>query len=491
MAWNSPSPLLALTIVWHPDPGRIGEQFFVTETDAQFPLTRFTPTFCRPDGSGAPLLYAGISRQAVTIRRRADAVELQVPESRMTVQLNGQTVAGVQELGNETISEGVMLGLGQAVLLCLHWANSLPDHAGLPGLIGVSSAVVRMRALIRIVSTTSLPVLLLGETGCGKEVAARAIHALSGRAGKPMVAVNMATLSDGLAAAELFGAAKGAYTGAQQARGGWFAEARDGSLFLDEIGNAPAAVQPMLLRVLEDGSYRPVGAQGDVTSDARIISATDQDLGAAGFNKALLRRLEGCVIHLPPLRARREDIGLLILHFLAGQTTGGARPADLPFEFVSACATFDWPGNIRQLMHVLNRALLAVQMGERPDLAMLVRTPPPAVPASDGTVGARPAAARPGLISEEALLQALDKQGWQIQATALELGISRPSLYKLLETHPQIRRPEQIARGDLELAWQESEGVIPVCAARLRTPAEGLRRYLRALGILASATGRP
>ncbi|MFS2021638.1 sigma 54-interacting transcriptional regulator, partial [Massilia sp. CT11-108] len=141
-------------------------------------------------------------------------------------------------------------------------------------------------------------------------------------------------------------AARGAYTGAQERRG-LFAEADGGTLFLDEIGNAPASVQPMLLRVLEGGDYRPLGASQDRKTTARLIAATDQDLDAAAFNQALLRRLEGFALQLPPLRARREDIGVLIVHLLQAH---GAQPV-LPLELVVEIACYDWPGNIRQLGH--------------------------------------------------------------------------------------------------------------------------------------------
>jgi two-component system nitrogen regulation response regulator GlnG len=351
----------------------------------------------------------------------------------------------------------------------------------------VGTAAIALRDQVRMVAPTDIPVLLLGETGTGKEIAARAIHALGQRADAPLVAVNMAALNESLAAAELFGAARGAYTGAQAERRGLFAQADGATLFLDEIGNAPASVQPMLLRVLEGGDYRPLGASEDRKASARLIAATDQDLGAAGFNQPLLRRLEGFVIQLPPLRTRREDIGVLILHLLAEH---GACP-ELPVELVTELACFDWPGNVRQLAHTLRRAALLVQHGGLPRLDQLVRmTPTPAGAVHDtAAVPDAPAAAaarrKPAELGAAEVMDAMAAGGWNIQAAAKTLGISRPTLYKLLDGHPEIRWAERIPAEEIERAMRACDGDVTRCAAALRTPAESLRREVRRLRELA------
>ncbi|MYN11133.1 sigma-54-dependent transcriptional regulator [Pseudoduganella aquatica] len=517
-------PVLALTVLWHPDPARIGEQYLDGSGDGVIELGRFMPMFSRPGKDRLPLGYGGISRQPLRIARTPDGgVAITPPDSRMIVELDGEEVGGAQQLGAERVAEGAVLGLGRAVLLCLHWATSLPRNNPVKGLLGVGSAAIMMREQVRAAAQTNMPVLLLGETGSGKEVAARAIHAMGPRAAAPLVAVNMATLNESLAAVELFGAAKGAYTGAQTVRVGLFGEADGATLFLDEIGNTPAVVQPMLLRVLESGDYRPVGAAGDRHSSARLIAATDQDLYGGAFNHALLRRLESYVIPMTPLRERREDIGVLILHFLA---EGGAAADEFPFALVSDCACYDWPGNVRQLAQVVRRALLSVRMGEVPLLTALTRSV--AAPqgsaarlaasaaaqgddfaaeagayrggqgragqgvASNGGVspagnGAAPPAdakrGRRAMPDHEEVLAAMDGNGWRILSAAQSLGISRPTMYKLLDEHPQIRRPERIAEEELRSALAACDGAVDRCAAQLKTPAEALRRYLGALGI--------
>jgi two-component system nitrogen regulation response regulator GlnG len=484
--------LLALTIVWHPDVARIGEQYVGGGFAGGIELNRYAPEFSRPGAPGLPLGHGAISRERLLIvRNRAGGIAIKVPASRMVVELNGQVVGGEQHLSPADLEQGQILGLGRTVLICLHWMHCLPRENAVPGLVGVGAAAIALRDQIRQVAPTALPVLLLGETGTGKEIAARAIHALSPRAKAPLVTVNMAALNESLAAADLFGAAKGAYTGAQAARAGLFAEAENASLFLDEIGNTPASVQPMLLRVLEGGDYRPLGAAADRQSNARLIAATDQDLGSTGFNPALLRRLENFVIHLPPLRARREDIGVLLVHLLALESSEDGARVELPFSVASALACHDWPGNIRQLANVLRRIRLALLAGETPPLPTLLGDVPPRdsvrsaqEPVVEKNAGAPPKRrGKPGELSEDDVLAAMEDNGWNILAAAQALAISRPTMYKLLESHRQIRRAELIPAEEIGQAFAASAGNIQRCASLLKTPSEALRRRVNLLGL--------
>ncbi len=501
--YNSPQagrPMLCLSIVWHPDQSRIGEQCIMVHDSLD--LARYQPLFCKPGKDGLGLGHDGISRQAThLVRNQDDSVTVQASASKMVLEINGAVAQGTQQLSSEQIAQGVIVVLARAVVLCLHLMHCLPRHNPVTGLIGVGSAAIKMRDQIIQVAPTNATVLLLGETGTGKEVAACAIHALSQRARQILVSVNMAALNESLAAADLFGAAKGAYTGAQNSRGGFFAQAQDATLFLDEIGNAPAVVQPMLLRVLEKGDYRPLGALADVRSNARIIAATDQDLYGGGFNPALLRRLEGFTIVIPPLRERREDTGLLILHMMQTGELPGKGAVELPAPLVAQLAIYDWPGNIRQLRHVVRRLMLMLSTGEIPTLAELIESgtarPVRAVKNMDAPITPAPSDVvplpalphesiplprrhhkRPADLSNDDVLAALDNNDWMIQGAATELGISRPSLYKLLEQHPHIRRADQIDVEEIQRVLVEVAGDVDACAARLKTPAEGLRRRL-------------
>lgn len=484
--------LLALTIVWHPDAARIGEQYVGAGFSGCIELNRYAPLFGRPGAEGLPLGHGAISRERLLIvRDAAGDIAIQPPASRMVVELNGQVLSGPVRLCAADLEQGQILGLGRTLLLCLHWMHCLPRENTVPGLVGVGAAAIALRDQIRQAAPTNLAVLLLGETGTGKEIAARAIHALSPRAAAPLVTANMAALNESLAAADLFGAAKGAYTGAQAARQGLFAEAEDATLFLDEIGNTPASVQPMLLRVLEGGDYRPLGAAADRRSSARLIAATDQDLGSTGFNPALLRRLENFVIHLPPLRVRREDIGVLLVHLLALESGSDGARVDLPFGVVSALACHDWPGNIRQLSNVLRRVRLAILAGETLPLPQLlgdgavrdsVRAAAQALVEKEASASPK-RRGKPGELHEDDILAAMEENGWNILAAAQALAISRPTMYKLLESHSRIRRAELIPIEEIGQAFADSAGNIQRCASLLKTPSEALRRRVNLLGL--------
>ena len=487
--------LLGLTILWHPDSSRIGEQFIGPAGEGAVEVSRYAPLFFRPGQDGIAIGHRAVARAPLCLRRNgADGVEISAPDSRMAVEVNGAVLAHSITLDRAAVARGVVIGLGGHVLLCMHWMTSFPRASDVPGLLGVSSGAIVTRELIRQVASTDLPVLLLGETGTGKEVAARAIHAASKRRALPLVAVNMATLNEALAPADLFGAVKGAYTGALSARQGLFAEADGGTLFLDELGDTPASVQPMLLRVLESGSYRPLGASQDAHSAARLIAATDQDLDAGGFNQPLLRRMEAFVIRLPALRERREDIGVLLLHALHGCTGSTEEAMAFPAALVSQMCNYDWPGNVRQLSNVARRAVMAQRAGQAPSLMQFVQASAPQAArpvqendASQDNAGSQVDAATPrrslASIGNDDVLAAMEENGWQISGAAQRLGISRPSLYKLIEAHPAIRPAAAIAAPEIEAMLRASGNDVAACASGLKTPFEALRRHLRVLGL--------
>ncbi|WP_167077545.1 sigma 54-interacting transcriptional regulator [Massilia aquatica] len=451
--------MLALTILWHPEPARIGEQFIAPTRAADIAVNRFAPLFAAVAGDCAPLDHRRIARDSLRLRRhRDDGVSLLLPQSRMRVELNGAMLAAPEtRCTPEQVDAGLVIGLGGVVLLCVHWMDRLPQPSAIGSLVGVSGAAIRVRELIRQVAATDLPVLLLGEAGSGKELAAQAIHQASARCRSPMVTVNMATVGAALAEAELFGAGSGA-----------FAQARDGIVFLDKIGFAPPVVQAMLRRVLQTGEYRPSGARMKEAAKARLIGASDHDLHDGSFNQALLRRLEALVVYLPPLRERRCDIGVLALHFMQSWSARTGCTPELPVAFMSQLCNHDWPGNVRQLGSVVQRAMSAVQAGQPLDVDALM----------PGVAG-RPARTRPNKLSPQAVLDALEANGWLIRNAALALGVSRPSMYKLMEAHPAIRQIGQIAPAEIEAALAAHGGDAGRCAAALKTPSEALRRYLR------------
>ena len=215
---------------------------------------------------------------------------------------------------------------------------------------------------LAMLAPTDAPVLITGETGTGKEIAARHIHERSGRTG-PFVAVNCGALTESLAEAELFGHQAGAFTGASQARAGWFEAANEGTLFLDEIGDMPLALQVKLLRVLQEREVVRLGSRKAVPLDIRLVASTNVDLTQAvasgSFRVDLFYRLNVAAVELAPLRARRGDILPLAEHFVGLHTSRLSlqRPALSP-EARHALLTYDWPGNIRELENVIHVALL-------------------------------------------------------------------------------------------------------------------------------------
>ncbi|MBS1152975.1 MAG: DNA-binding response regulator [Myxococcaceae bacterium] len=238
------------------------------------------------------------------------------------------------------------------------------DRAGAGQMVGRSEAMVRLQQLIERVAASSAPTLIQGETGCGKELVARALHAQSERREASFVAVNCTTLPEALLESELFGHVKGAFTGATGVRRGLFVEADRGTIFLDEIGDMPLGLQAKLLRILEDGEVRAVGSDVGRKVDVRLVAATHQDLEQrvkdGAFRADLFYRLNVVPIAVPPLRARAADIPLLVERFLANaiQRNSGARARRFLPELVAALAGYHWPGNVRELENVVERLVI-------------------------------------------------------------------------------------------------------------------------------------
>jgi len=230
-----------------------------------------------------------------------------------------------------------------------------------PRMIGKTKSINEIKYLISRAAPTDVPVLLTGESGVGKDVAAQAVHCQSKRANRPMIVKNCAALVKELARSELFGHLKGSFTGATESREGLMAFAHKGTLFLDEIGELPMEVQASLLRVLENKTYRRVGEKEERTVDTRFIFATSRNLGKeveeGRFHEALLHRINVFRMETPPLRDRKEDIPLLVEHFLASLSNNSSRY--LVSEKAMQCLlNYPWPGNVRELRNVLERSMI-------------------------------------------------------------------------------------------------------------------------------------
>nr|WP_315394048.1 sigma-54 dependent transcriptional regulator [uncultured Duganella sp.] len=327
-----------------------------------------------------------------------------------------------------------------------------------PELMGESTAMRELKALIGSVAPTEANVMVLGENGVGKELVARAIHALSRRAAGTLLAVDMGALPESTFESELFGHRKGSFTDARADRAGRFQAARGGSLFLDEIGNMPLAAQAKLLTALERREVTPIGADRPEAIDVRIISATNLDearlFDPAVFRPDLLFRLNTIVIRVPPLRERREDVPLLLVHYLKQYELQYQRPA----RAVAAAAMeglrrHDWPGNVRALRHACERAAILGQGAEYELNDFGLGAAPAPVPVGAGGDGANvhPSAAAAtsamahaataagdmtlDALEREAIASTLAQFNGNISHAAKTLGISRAALYRKLGKH--------------------------------------------------------
>ena len=512
------SSVAGLTVLAHSDVRRIGERVGLLglSSGREEPLSRLEPAFAAPGESVRhPLADPYLSRRPLWLRPEpAGGVRLACQGSPSLVVADGEPVRGERVFTESEIERGVVLLVADRVALLLHRFRPVFEP-GLPryGLVGESEPLLEMRRQIRRVADLDVPVLLRGETGTGKELVARALHQASARRDRPYVAVNMSAIPASLAASELFGAAKGAFTGAAQKKRGYFSRAAGGTLFLDEIGEVPPEVQPLLLRALEGGEIQPVGAEETQRVDVRTIAATDSDLEAeiasGRFRAPLLHRLSGYEIRVPPLRQRRDDVGRLLLHFLrqeleaigearlAGEPAATDRPW-LQASVVARLVRYDWPGNIRQLRNVARS--IAVESRGCAELRIGAQVQKLLAPLSDDTrppvsrSSARPqppiaspaSAARrrsPQEISDDELISTLRANRWEPRATAEQLGISRAALYLLIDACPLTRKASDLTPSEIEEALGQSAGSLALASSRLEVSEEGLKRRMKKLGL--------
>ncbi|WP_164007832.1 sigma-54-dependent transcriptional regulator [Pyxidicoccus trucidator] len=299
-------------------------------------------------------------------------------------------------------------------------------------LVGRSPALLEVYKHVARAAASNVPVLITGETGTGKEMVARSLHKRSPRAGGAFIPVDCGAITESLMESELFGHAKGSFTGASGARRGVFEEASGGTLFLDEIGDVGMKVQSQLLRVLQEGEIRRVGESVPVKVDVRVVAATNKDLKARVveglFREDLLYRLDVVHLHLPPLRERREDVPALVEHFAGRHARGGVRPVVTP-EAMTRLTGYDWPGNVRQLENVVARALALNVTGVLGPQDF----PEPIGDATQkltGLAGDMPSLAE---LSRRYAAQVLQHVGGNKSEAARLLDVDRKTLYKLLE----------------------------------------------------------
>jgi DNA-binding NtrC family response regulator len=380
-----------------------------------------------------------VSRRHAVLRRLPDGTGATIADlgSRNGVRVNGRLVTEAPIGPGDVVRVGGWVG----------FVTATPGPFGeiAPGLWGGAALRTALDPL-RQAAASDLPIVLEGETGCGKEVVTRALHRWSGRTG-PLVAVNCAALPEGLAEGELFGYRRGAFTGADRASPGYFRGAEGGTLLLDEVSDLPLVLQAKLLRVLEERAVQPLGETRPVPIDVRIVVAGQQPLlevmRAGRFRADLLARLDGLTVRLPPLRTRREDVLPIFSRLL--EAHGQGRPPAIDVDLAERLCLHDWPFNVRELVLLARRLLTlhgaegTLHAGHLPrrivEGALDVVPPSPAGKGSDPALPAPAAPARP--ISEPvelpALVVALRASGGNVARAAAILGISRQRAYRLME----------------------------------------------------------
>jgi transcriptional regulator with GAF, ATPase, and Fis domain len=313
------------------------------------------------------------------------------------------------------------------------------------GVVGAAAPMLEVYQKVARVAPTRSTILVQGETGTGKELIARAIHAASRRRDRPFVTVDCGALAETLLESELFGHVKGSFTGAIADKRGFFEAAEGGTCFLDEIGEVSPCMQAKLLRVLQEHEVRRVGGTDTVTVDVRVIAATNRDLAGlvadGRFREDLFYRLSVVTISLPPLRERREDIPLLAQHFLASYAAANERPLDgIAPAAMRLLVGYDWPGNVRELEHAIEHAA-ALTAGP----VLLPEDLPPKL-ASSSPVAAGRSPLRLGDVVRDHLHRVLAQARWNKKLAAQLLGVHRRTLYRLAKRYhvssgaPDVRR---------------------------------------------------
>ena len=480
-----------IEILLHADVRRIG-QYVTLDRASRDPVEigRSEPSFYGCGASARALLDPCISRRQLSVRWLEGEGAFSIRQfegSRRPVTLIG--VDGRPRGRAEGIARpGEMLAIGDRVVLALGMRRM--DEPIAQELVGTSTAMTALRARIDALAAADETVLVTGETGTGKELVARSLHARSPRGTRPFVPLNCAALPDHLLESELFGHERGAFTGAVERRAGLFRAAERGTLFLDEIGELSPAAQAKLLRVMQERAVRTVGGEREHGVDVRLIAATNRSLSQAvdegRFRLDLLTRLDGLTIHVPPLRERKADILPLFMMFLMRALAArgvtdpswlvrdvSVYPPPLPFDFCAALLRHEWPGNVRQLERVaIAAATLSLAAGRF--MGPALEAPPEPSLARKPVTGARP--------TREELIQALESHAFVQQRAARSLGIPQATFARWLREEG-VPRPNELERDQIEAALERAGGEFRKAAALLRVSTRGLSLRMSELGL--------
>lgn len=495
---------VGVRILWHPNPGRVDEMALLFDRGRaqSAKLGRDEPQFRTPHGAvTGSLATQYVSRAALTLRQGRDSsVELDGCERRQVL-ADGMPVDRSIRWSAAQLERGVVLQLGKQVLLWLGVMHVSPyDPPGIPELLGTSNILVRLRHEIRLASALEAPLLIYGQTGTGKQLVAQAVHRLGPGAAGPLETVNMAAIPGDTATTELFGHARGAFTGAVRAKKGYFGKADGGSLVLDGLCYIDRDVQPILLDALDEGFIQPTGGNRERVR-VRVMATSDIDVGveasAGRFNAALVQRF-GYEIRVPPLRDHLEDVPGLFLHWL-GEALG-CSPEELSgpslrldAREIRALLTYDWPGNVRELRRFAQR--IALEQRTHPDgIAPSVRQllhdmrsanafqePTPSAPAP--TIETPEESWRSAELTDADIVAAMQRCDFRIMEAATELKVSRSYLTGRIPGIPGLRVSTQLQRAEIKAALEAAHGDVAAAARLLTVSARALQLQMKRLGL--------
>lgn len=380
----------------------------------------------------------GISRYHLELRAEAERVLVRDVGSKNGTFFNGARITEVRVGAGASLRVGGPAGLELTIELARLPAMKPSEADRFGPLIGRSRAMRSVFSVLERTAPSNATLLVVGETGTGKEVVAHAVHEASPRRSRPLVVVDCGAIPHNLIESELFGHEKGAFTDARSDRKGAFETAEGGTLFLDEIGELPIELQPKLLRAVESRSIQRLGESQRRSVDVRLVAATHRDLqsmvNAGQFRQDLFFRLAVVTVHVPPLRERGDDVLLLAKHILA--ELGHPDDIGLDGPIASALLSYSWPGNVRELRNAIERA---VHLGAEHAIPMVAPDEPPgagAVSQEAPDLPFKEAKEQIVVAFEEAYVRRLmDRHGGNISAAARDAGIDRNYLYRLLKKH--------------------------------------------------------
>lgn len=490
-------PLPALTILYHPNAEQIGQYVSLPQlTQGQaVSLSRNMLDFSSyPGAPGNTLSDPYLSRKPLVIETTKTGYVLKVHQDSNSVRIaDGEKLKTDYCFDQATLERGLYLVIAERILLLFHLreAGASHDESGEFGLIGGCDALRAVRKSIKQCSDIDTDVLIVEESGTGKELVAKAIHRNSARGKKNLVSVNMSAIPLSLAASELFGSVKGAYTGADSNKPGYIRQADSGTLFLDEIGDMPTELQPQLLRVLESREVQPVGGN-PCKINVRFISASDADLDSSSFRAALRHRLGSYEIHMPPLRERQGDIACLILYFLSLEyeklempnrlSEDGGNPSSVYcwLKIFEQLCLHSWPGNVRELRNIVRQLVI---YNQNSDLVTMPAHILKLLANSDPKIEEKIAEPlrRYTEVTVEELHDAMTQAKWEVMTTAKLLGVSRQSIYKLIERDSELRMVGDISLDELLASYEKCGGDFLAMRDHLKVSLPALRRRFREL----------